>query len=209
MHASYLSEFLTLATLHLLVLISPGANFTLVVKNSLVTERRFGILTALGIALGTAVYVALALGALSWLLALTKSAVLFALLKVAGASYLIYLGVKSCRAKATEQPDIALSPGPMDAGEAVRTGLFSQLSNPKAMLFFGSVFTQAVDFHTPLFIKFGYGVWMSAVTFGWFALVAYLLSFLGVQRRLREYLHWISRAFGVVLIGLGILLILS
>src|SRR3989338_5209838 len=90
----FLKELITLIIAHLLVLISPGSNFTLVVKNSLTLPKRYGLFTALGIALGTAVYVGLALFFYSELLAFTKSKHLFLALKYAGAAYLVYLGVK-------------------------------------------------------------------------------------------------------------------
>src|SRR3989338_7666447 len=89
----FLKELITLIIAHSLVLISPGSNFTLVVKNSLTLPKRFGLLTALGIALGTAVYVGLTLLFYSELLAFTKSKLLFLIFKFAGAGYLVYLGL--------------------------------------------------------------------------------------------------------------------
>ncbi len=210
MNTPYLSEFLTLALLHLTVLVGPGANFTVVVKNSLTLPKRFGFLTAFGVALGTVAHVSLVLFGLSFLLALTKSVVLFSALKLLGASYLIYVGVRSCRAKPKPSNDSnAVYEVTMRKGEAVSIGFFSQLSNPKAILFFISLFTQVVSFPTPLAVKFGYGLWMITATFAWFSLIVYLLSFVGVQHRLRDYLHHISVAFGFLLIFLGTLLAYS
>lgn len=202
----YLKEFITLVTLHGLVLISPGSNFALVAKNSLTQPRKYGLLTAFGIALGTAVYVGLALFFFSSLLALTKSRYLFLGLKYAGALYLVYLGVKSLFAS-RPVGDLKTA-STISTSEAVRNGLFNQLGNYKATLFFMSLFTQVVDFHTPLFIKLGYGVWMFFATFAWFGLVTYLLSKTGIRERLREYLHWINRAFGLLLVLLGVALVL-
>ena len=209
MTTSYLSEFSMLAVLHALVLIGPGANFTLIAKNSLTLPPRFGFLTAFGIALGTGVYVIFALFGLDILFELIHSVAIFSAIKLLGAGYLVYIGVRSCRAQKSSGSETNAFEGAITNAEAVYTGLFSQLSNPKAILFFISLFTQVVSVNTPFVIKMGYGLWMFTVTFVWFSLVVYLLSFMGVRHRLRDYLHHISVAFGFLLIFLGALLAFS
>ncbi len=213
MNTSYFSEFLTLAILHLLVVISPGANFTVVAKNSLTLTRQLALYTAFGVSLGTMVYVIFALFGLKVLMAIAESALWFGVLKFFGAGYLIYIGVKSCRAKAPkpEESDTThlFKRTMVTPQDAVGTGFFSQISNPKAVLFFISLFTQVIDVRTPTAIKALYGAWMFFATLGWFAFVALVLSHTGVQMRFRYNLHRISLVFGVVLIVLGVLLAFS
>jgi threonine/homoserine/homoserine lactone efflux protein len=81
--------------------------------------------------------------------------------------------------------------------------------NPKATLFFLSLFTVVISPHTPLPVQAGYGVYLALATALWFCLVAMLFS----QRRVREGFarmgHWFDRAMGVVLVALGVKIALS
>jgi threonine/homoserine/homoserine lactone efflux protein len=76
--------------------------------------------------------------------------------------------------------------------------------NPKATLFFLSLFTVVINPHTPLLVQGGYGVYLAVATALWFCLVAMLFS----QQRVRDSFgrlgHWFDRLMGAVLVGLGI-----
>lgn len=208
----YLTEFLTLAVLHGLVLVSPGANFTLVAKNSLTLSRRFALCTALGVALGALAYVSFALFGIGVLLAIAHSRLWFSVLKLLGAGYLVYIGVKSCLSKAPTprgNDDVTPEDTAVTFAAAVGMGFLSQMSNPKAVIFFISLFTQAISVHTPMFIRTAYGAWMVLATLGWFSFVVLVLSHTSVQTRFRSNLHRISQVFGVILILLGVFLALS
>ncbi|MCY1417599.1 Threonine efflux protein [compost metagenome] len=84
------------------------------------------------------------------------------------------------------------------------TGFVTNGLNPKATLFFLSLFTVVINPHTPLAIQAGYGVYLAFATATWFCLVAMLFS----QRRVRAGFarmgHWFDRLMGAVLVGLGI-----
>jgi len=201
----FLPEFLTVALLHGLVIVSPGLNFTVLMHYTLTYGRRVGLWLAAGVALGTAVYVTAALCAMKLLLFIANSRPLFAALKWVGAGWIAYVGVKTLLARRSQR-NVDADEGPVTESEAVRVGLFSQLSNTKATLFFLALFTQVIDFHTPLLIKVGYGAWMCFATFAWFALVVWLLSLLRVKERLPRFLFYVSKACGVILIGLALLL---
>jgi threonine/homoserine/homoserine lactone efflux protein len=202
----HLQEFLTLAVLHLLVLVSPGLNFAVLMHYTLTYGKRIGLWLTFGVALGTALYVTGALCATKFLLFVANSRPLFTLLKWVGAAWIAYVGLKTVLAKKSQR-SVEADKGPVTGSEAVRVGLFSQLSNTKAMVFFVALFTQVIDFHTPLLVKAGYGVWMCSVTFLWFALVVWLLSLLRVKQRLPRFLFWVSKACGVILIILATLLV--
>ncbi len=208
METLYENPFFILAGLHALVLVSPGANFAILVQNTLTHGKRIGFCIAIGVAMGTAFYVFCALFGIKLLLAIASSRWLFTALKLVGAAYLAYLGVRTLLARHARMLDSSLEVGHMSRSEAVRIGLFSQLSNPKAVLFFLGLFTQVIDFHTPFLIKLGYGAWMCVATLCWFAFVVWLLSFLNVRERLREWLYWIGKAFGAMLIFLAVVLAL-
>jgi threonine/homoserine/homoserine lactone efflux protein len=93
----YLTEFLTVAFIHFLGVMSPGPDFAMISRNSLVYSRRTGIYSAFGLALGILVHVTYSLIGIG--LIISKSIIIFSTIKLLGASYLIYIGYKALRTK--------------------------------------------------------------------------------------------------------------
>jgi RhtB (resistance to homoserine/threonine) family protein len=206
---SYLVEFATVAAVHLLAVASPGPDFALVTKNSLAYSRRAGVYSAIGVGLGILVHVAYSLIGIGVLMA--QSILLFSLVKFLGAGYLIYIGWKSLRAKpvSTLVLEANAATGDLTPVQAVRMGFLTNALNPKATLFFLSLFTQVISPATPKPIQIGYGLEMCLATMVWFSLLATLLSHPRLRARIRGVQHYVERAFGVILIGLGIKVALS
>lgn len=199
-------EFLLIAGIHLLAVMSPGPDFAMVVRNSLVYSRRTGLYAAAGLGLGILVHVAYSLLGIG--LVISQSVLVFNTIKLLGAAYLIYIGIRALFSRAddhevqsneTEPAAKQLSPL-----AAVRLGFLTNVLNPKATLFFLALFTQVISSATPLGMKLLYGAEMSLVTFCWFALVAMLLTHTRVERAFSGMKQHIGRLFGAILIGLGI-----
>jgi len=204
----YLSEFLTVVVIHLLAVMSPGPDFILISKNSLVYSRRVGVYSAIGLGLGILVHVTYSLIGIG--LIISKSILLFSILKFAGAAYLIYIGYKCLKAQPQHTQTVAMEKR-ADIGKlaAVRVGFLTNVLNPKATLFFFALFTQVINPHTPKTIQVLYGLEMSAMTFAWFALVALFLSHRLIRARFASVQHYMERFFGAILIALGIKVALS
>ncbi|WP_179528129.1 LysE family translocator [Ectopseudomonas composti] len=201
-----MTEWIAVITITLLAVISPGADFALVSRNSLLLSRRAGVLTALGIGLGVLIHVGYTLLGVGLLL--QQSAGLFNALKLAGAAYLIYLGVRMLLSK----PDSATHSNaqkPAADGAALRTGLLANALNPKTAVFIVSLFMQVVQPSTGLATQLGYGAFIALAHVGWFALVALCFSAGPVRDRLLAARRWIDRLFGGLLIGFGTLLALA
>jgi RhtB (resistance to homoserine/threonine) family protein len=205
---TYVTEFLTVALLHLLAVMSPGPDFALVSRNSLAYSRQTGVCAASGIALGILIHVTYSLVGVGLIIA--NSPRVYSAVKYLGAAYLIYIGFQSLRAQSPQEgnqderppePSVRRDPS---AVESMRTGFLTNVLNPKATLFFLSLFTQVVHTTTPTIIKVLYGVEMCIVTFLWFSFVATALSHPRVRARLSIVQHHVERVMGVVLIGLGI-----
>lgn len=196
-------ELLLVITITLIAVISPGPDFAMVSRNSLVLSRRAGMLTALGIGLGVWVHVAYTLLGIG--LIIQQSAGLFALLKIVGALYLVFLGVKMLRSR-PGGVDVAAGSAPVSDSAALRTGFLTNALNPKATVFVVSLFLQVVQPTTPLSVKLGYGAIISFAHIAWFVLVALLFSEGIVKTRLLAVRHWVDRVFGGLLIGLGAVL---
>lgn len=198
-------ELFTVATITILAVISPGADFAMVSRNSMMMSRRAGVLTAVGISLGVLVHVAYSLLGVG--LIISRSAVLFGLIKYLGAAYLVFLGVSMIRARPATH-GAAPRPALSDAG-ALRTGFLTNATNPKTTLFVVSLFTQVISPRTPLPVQLGYGAFMSLAHLAWFTLVACAFSSAPAQRAVASCRHHVERGIGGVLVCLGLTLALA
>lgn len=204
----YLTIILTVALVHLLAVISPGPDFIMITRNSLIYSRKTGIYSAIGLGFGILVHVTYSLVGIGLLI--SQSIILFNFIKYLGAAYLIYIGYKSLTSKSSnlhleshnKKTDISKF-------AAIRMGFITNATNPKATLFFLSLFTIVINPSTPLFIKLFMGMEMAVVTSAWFILVAYLISHNLVKSKLAKVQHHAERFIGVVLIALGIKVALS
>lgn len=188
---------LLLLTIHAFALISPGPDFAVVTRLSIVAGRRSGLWAAAGVSTAIGMYVLLCALGLSLVIAALPG--FSRVLSVVGALYLAWLGVQCLRSRG-ELPAREVH---AEGGRAFLTGLLTNLLNPKAMLYFGSILSQVL---TP---GLSHGdialVWVLLLSesFLWFALVAGLFSSRRVLGWLRGRLIWLDRAIGVVLLGLA------
>ncbi len=207
----YLPQFIGLAAIALLGAMSPGADFVLVTRNSLVHSRKIGIFTAVGIGLGVLVHVFYTLAGIG--LIISKSILLFNLIKYAGAIYLIYLGLKSINAKPQfqeneieKESDKAKIISPT---KAMLSGIATNALNPKVTLFFLSLFMQFISTGTPFLIQVLLGLEVAFVIGSWFVIVAMLFSNDALKSKIKRFGHWLEHLTGAVLILLGIKVALS
>jgi len=205
----YWTEFFTVALIHLLAVASPGPDFAIVVRESVAFGRRAGIFTALGV--GTGIFVHVAYSLLGIGLIVSQSIVLFNALKWLAAAYLLYIGIKALRAKPADpaRAELSLEQAARSPRAAFVTGFVTNGLNPKATLFFLSLFTVVIDPHTPLTVQAGYGLYLALATALWFCLVAMLFSQPRVRAGFARLGHWFDRLMGAVLVGLGVKLAFS
>lgn len=200
-----MTELIVVVTITWLAVISPGPDFAMVSRNSLMMSRRAGLLTALGIGLGVTVHVSYTLLGVGLLI--RQSLSLFNTFKLIGAIYLIYLGIKMLLAKADHgQPQLQVALSDL---AALRTGFLTNVLNPKTTVFIVSLFMQAVRPDTPLIVQIGYGAFIALAHAVWFTLVALCFSADAVRVRLLALRHWIDRTFGGLLVGFGVLLAIT
>ncbi|UVE16958.1 LysE family transporter [Pseudomonas sp. LS44] len=201
----YWAEFLTVVLIHLLAVASPGPDFAIVVRESVANGRRAGTWTALGV--GTGIFVHVGYSLLGIGLIVSQSILLFNALKWLAAAYLLYIGIKALRAKPAAPASLessSVEPLARSSRGAFVTGFVTNGLNPKATLFFLSLFTVVIDPHTPHWVQAGYGVYLALATALWFCLVARLFSQQRVRAGFARMGHWFDRAMGAVLIALGV-----
>lgn len=204
----YLPIMLTVAFVHLLAVISPGPDFIMITRNSLIYSRKTGIYSAIGLGLGILVHVTYSLVGIGVLI--SQSVLLFNVIKFIGAAYLIYIGYKSLISKSSKL-NLENTKHKKDLSQlsAIKIGFITNVTNPKVTLFFLSLFTVAINPDTPLAIKLFMGFEMSIVTTLWFILVAFLISHHLIKNRISNMHHFAEKFIGVILIALGIKVALS
>ncbi len=139
----FMPDFAVLASFILtciVIVVVPGPSVTVIIANSLRYGAKAGILNVVGTQIGLASMIAVLATGLSAVVSLMGS--MFEVLRIVGAAYLIWLGIKLWRANgalATEEP------GPRPFGSFVLQGFVVIWSNPKALLFFGAFIPQFLD----------------------------------------------------------------
>jgi RhtB (resistance to homoserine/threonine) family protein len=204
----YLDEFLTIALVHLVAVASPGPDFAVVVQHSLKYGRRLAMYTSLGIGLAILLHVSYSLVGLSLLIKTTPW--LFTTISYIAAAYLVYLAFGALRSgPSPTTPTDQCQSNPvnrqqlMSAKKAVWTGFLTNGLNPKATLFFLSLFTAIINVDTPIVIQGLYGLYMAVATGLWFCFLSYLLSTSKVAQLLGRKGYWLDRLMGVILIALA------
>jgi len=205
---NYLPLIGTVFLLNLLAAMSPGPDFVMTVRNSLGHSSRAGIFTALGISLALGVHLFYCAAGIGYLIA--NSILLFSIIKFLGAGYLIYIGIGSIRARGSRL-DLAAEQhsSEMSRLKAFRMGFLTNVLNPKATLFFLSLFTFVIGASTPLFVVLNISVIIMLTAFCWFSIVSIFLTRPNVQKVFLKYEKAINLTLGGFLVLLGIRIALT
>jgi len=194
-------ELVALLAVALVVICTPGPDTALTVRNSLLGTRRAGIFTALGVSTGQLIWTLAASIGIAALLVASEPA--FQALKLAGAAYLIWLGVQTLwgvvrgRSREVRVERRAVSPG-----QAWRQGLLSNLGNPKSAAFFTSLLPQFGD--GSFLALLALGLLYSALTLGWLTGYAAVVDKAGDVLRRERVRRAIDAVMGAVLVAFGI-----
>lgn len=205
-----MSLLLTLALVQLIALASPGPDFFYVSQTAVSHSRREALAGAAGIALGAAIWAALALLGLQLLL--HRLAWLERLIATCGGVYLCWMGLKMLRGALAPPADgapahaVRLADGPW---RALRSGMFTNLANPKAVVYFGSIFSALVGDSLGVAARWGLWLMVVAETFLWFALVASVFALPAMRRGYLRLRRGIDGCAGAVFMLFGLHLILA
>ncbi len=204
--------FLTVALVHMVALMSPGPDFFFVSQTAVSRSRKEAMMGVLGITMGVMVWAGVALLGLN--LILEKMAWLHHIIMVGGGLYLCWMGyqmLRSARALKKEQknrrrgPKVELATG----GRSFIKGLLTNLANPKAIIYFGSVFSLFVGDSVGAGARWGLFLLIVAETFAWFTIVASLFALPAMRRGYQRLAKWIDGFAGALFAGFGIHLIIS
>ena len=206
-----LTLFLMVAMVHMIALASPGPDFFFVSQTAASRSRKEAMMGVIGITLGVAVWAAVALMGLH--LILQKMAWLHQIITVGGGLYLCWMGwqlLKSARSKKQDggaETDVAVA---LPArGRTFMRGLLTNLSNPKAVVYFGSVFSMFVGDSVSGGERSAIFLLIVIETLAWFSLVAMVVALPKMRRGYQRLAKWIDGVAGVVFAGFGIALIVN
>ena len=191
-----LAGFLVVAAV---VICTPGPDTALTIRNALLGGRAGGLATALGVALGQAVWTVAAAAGLVAVLRASQPA--FTALRLAGAAYLVFLGLQALLAAARRRSHEPRHEPAATRGSSLRQGLVSNLANPKMAVFFTSLLPQ---FGTAFTTLLALGLLFSLLTGLWLA--AYAVAAARARRLLarERFRRAVDAVTGVVLVALGL-----
>ena len=184
-----------------LVIVTPGQDTALTIRNSLLGGRRPGVFTALGVSVGQAVWaLATSVGIAALIVAFEPA---FVALRLAGAAFLVYLGAQALMAALRGgHAERRSGGGPLTSRAAFRQGVVSNLGNPKMAVFFTSLLPQfgAESFAGLLAL----GLAFCSMTFVWLTAYAFVVARVGDVLRRPSIRRVFDAILGAVLVALGI-----
>lgn len=200
----------TLALVHFIALMSPGPDFALVVQNATRYGRQTGLFIALGLSCGILLHSMLSLTGVSYLV--HQQPTLFALLQLAGGSYLTYLGYGALKAtlasvyKAQPSHDAPASPSLLlsNKRQAFSRGFATNILNPKALVFFVSLMSSLVPADMSLSGKSIALVILWSLSLVWFSFLAWVLSTQRMQLKVKAIAVYIDGLCGIIFSVIGV-----
>jgi threonine/homoserine/homoserine lactone efflux protein len=198
-----MTTFLSFMAVATVVVLVPGPDTFVVLRTALADGPRAGTWAAAGSGVGNLVWGAASVLGIAALLAASAGA--FAVLKLAGAAYLVYLGVQALRA-AVRGDALAAGDGgrePVSRAAALRRGLASDLLNVKVGLFWTALVPQFVGAESSALLPVAMVAAMAAIVFAWLTAYAHLAARLSRTLRRRRSSQAVNGTVGTVLVALG------
>ena len=201
-----MKELLAFLGVSALVIVTPGQDTALTIRSTLLGGRRAGVLTALGVSTGQAVWTLAASAGITALLLASQPA--FLAVKLAGAIYLVFLGAQMlvhalCR---TQDPVRIARPGTsLSSPIAYRQGVVSNLGNPKMAVFFTSLLPQFTRESGPRFAAFlALGLCFCVMTAIWLTAYAFAVARAKDVFQRPRVRRLVDGLTGAVLVALGL-----
>ncbi|MBP2655781.1 MAG: Lysine exporter protein [Firmicutes bacterium] len=182
--------------------ISPGPDFFIVMKNSLEYGKKIGIASAIGIATALLIHASYTIFGLA--LVLQKYIYIFKAIQILGACYLAYLGIQAIKATfSNKKMDFDYSPNIHDNKTVLQgfnNGFLCNILNPKAFLFFLSIFSQFITPATPGWVEWIYGLEVVLAVGGWFVILSIMISSDFFRQIYQKSRKWLDRFLGGLLL---------
>jgi threonine/homoserine/homoserine lactone efflux protein len=190
------TELLAFLGVSAIVIATPGPDTALTIRNTLMGGRRAGILTALGVSSGQAIWTLATAAGIAALLAASEPA--FLAVKIAGSAYLVWLGLQAIVAAIRGHARPAVR---APRSSSYRQGLLSNLGNPKMAAFFPSLLPQ---FGGSFSLLLALGLTFCLMTLAWLSAYAIVVARAGDFLTRPAIRRWVEAVTGAVLVALGL-----
>ncbi len=204
---SFYTELFSLMGLMFLALISPGPDTVMVLRQFMKFGKKTAIYTSIGVGLGILVHITYCLLGIG--LIISQSILIFNIMKIAGGLYLLYIGWMTFKSKSGPEVTEEKAVKPQSPLRAVWIGFLTNSLNPKATIFFLSIFTVVINPDTRFEHQLIYGIVMAMETMLWYVLVSISLSFFNFHKKMNRFAKWGTKFVGGLLMFLGAKLTIS
>lgn len=191
-----LGSYLAFVGVSLLVICTPGQDTALTIRNTLAGGRKAGVATALGVAVGQATWTIATSAGLALVIAASEP--VFNAIRLAGAAYLIYLGIRTIVLRGQSAPSQTTS------SRAFAQGLTSNLSNAKMVAFFISLLPPFAGPHPTFTVLLALGLNFAFFTLLWLAAYSFAVERMGDWLRRTGVRKTLDAILGTVLVALGV-----
>ena len=203
----YLNEFYIIAIAHIFAVMSPGPDFALITRQSIMYGRKNAIYTSIGIASGIIVHIVYIIFGFNLL---SSNQFLFNAIRILSSVYLFYLGLSSILStKNIDFSDIKKDKNTISSFiQSYKVGFITNVLNVKAILFFISLYA-SINAQTSNNVLFLYGLWMSIITCFWFIFLSYSFTGKYMKSFTTKYYYYLNKIMGLVLIYISIKIYLN
>lgn len=199
-------QALIVASITWLAVISPGADFAVVSRNSSIYGRRAGFASSAGIASGCWIHIAYAIFGISLIIHFVPN--LFSIIQMCGAAYLVYIGLTTIFSG--EFKDLRKNESfKISNWKHYGTGLLTNSLNPKTSIFVISLYSQVIGTQTSIIEQFLWGAFISLSHLLWFAMIAMFMSTPNIRDWILGHHRLFNSIIGLMLTALGLALFLT
>ncbi|MGL1955750.1 MAG: LysE family transporter [Colwellia sp.] len=198
---------LSLAIIHTVALISPGPDFALIVQMASQESRKTALASAIGISVAILFHTLFGLTGISMLI--KNSTIIFIIVQITGASYLGWSGLIAIkvsilnRQKTLNNNHKNFNLNKMTSFDGFKKGLYTNLLNPKAMVFFITLFSAIITPEISLITKIFAVIILFFLSLFWFILIALFLSKPIIQQKIKKANSVISAVTGILFISVA------
>ena len=201
--SNYFYDFTALAFAHFVALLSPGVDFFIIIGNSSKYGKLAGISTAFGIAMANLVYILLALFGITLI---KDNEFIFISIKILGSLYLFYMAyllLMAPKRALFEKNDSLTVKSKKELLGYFMSGFLSAILNPKNSIFYFTMFSIALQSHTPLAIQGFYAIWMFLAVLAWDIFIVYLVNHEKAKIFMDKYSNKVEKVSGGILLIIG------
>ena len=199
--------FFTVALMHLFAVASPGPDFFLISRQTILYGKNISIWASLGISMGILMHSLLSIAGIYMILSLYPHLLFY--MKIIASLYIAFLGIRTLMISNNIKIDISVNKIDISFFKSFLTGFLTNALNPKAFLFFIMVFALISNTTESVVIKMALGVYMAVATFIWFTFISISFAKISQGAIIKKIIPYLEKIVGVLLILISLQILFS